>query len=138
MRANANIFWLLFVFFLLSDALYTVWNLIDHGSVEFVGSVGIGLGAIMSAFLAFYIGATGRATGGALPEDRLDADIDDGDPELGHFSPWSWYPLVVTFGLAFMFLGLAVGTWLCFIGFPIVVIGVLGWVFEYYRTNFVR
>jgi hypothetical protein len=148
-RVNANLFWLLAVVFAILAALYTVWSLIDHSNttpqhqltaqgVEWVGTVALTLSAIFATFLAFYISITKRAQGGELPEDVLTADIDDGDPEVGHFSPWSWWPLVLAFGLALMFLGLAVGIWIAFIGGPIVIIAVVGWQFEYYRNNFAR
>jgi hypothetical protein len=148
-RVNSNLFWILAAFFWAADALYIVWNLIaystDDGSaltpgspVEWVGTVAIGLSGILGAFIAFYVGATRRAQGGELPEDRVDANIDDGDPEIGYFSPWSWWPMTVAAGLALMFLGLAVGIWLMFIGAPIVLVAVIGWYYEYYRGNFAR
>ena len=149
MRVNSNLFWILAAFFWASDGLYIAWNLISYSTgdgsaltpthpVEWVGTVGIGLAGILGAFIAFYVGATRRAQGGELPEDRYDANIDDGDPEIGYFSPWSWWPMTVAFGLALMFLGLAVGIWLMFIGAPIVLVAVLGWYYEYYRGNFAR
>ena len=149
MRVNANIFWLLAAFFALSAIAYTVWSYLDYHNnplnelknelgIEWVGTVGLVLSAVMSLFLAFYITITKRAQGGDLPEDSVTADIDDGDPELGHFSPWSWWPLILGFGLALVFLGLAVGIWIIFIGAPIVVLGVVGWQYEYYRNFFAR
>ena len=149
MRVNANLFWLLAGFFALSAAGYTIWSLLDYSTtdmiepitpmgVEWVGTVGISLGAIMSLFLAFYITITKRAQGGDIPEDIPTAEIDDGDPEIGHFSPWSWWPMFLAFGLALMFLGLAVGVWIAFIGGPIVLIGIIGWQYEYYRNFFAR
>lgn len=79
-----------------------------------------------------------KEQGGELPEDRLDANIDDGDAELGFFSPWSWWPIVLAGGAALAFLGLAVGFWITFIAVPLALIGLVGWVFEYYRGNFAR
>lgn len=150
MRVNANLFWILAVFFGLSAVGYTLWSLIDYANtpgqiepltaqgVEWVGTVGIGLGTVFSAFLAFYLTITKRAQGGELPEDSYTAEIDDGDPEVGHFSPWSWWPMVLALGLAFMFLGFAVGIWLAFLGGPIVLIAIVGWQYEYYRNFFAR
>ena len=149
MRVNANIFWLLAVFFALAAVAYTIWSYLDYHNnplnelknetgIEWVGTVGITLAAVMSLFLAFYITITKRAQGGDIPEDIPTADIDDGDPEIGHFSPWSWWPFVLALGLAFMFLGLAVGIWIVFIGAPIVILGLIGWQFEYYRNFFAR
>ncbi len=40
--------------------------------------------------------------------------------------------------LATTFLGLAVGIWIIFIGVPLVIIALIGWVYEYYRGNFAR
>ncbi|MEO5534771.1 MAG: cytochrome c oxidase subunit 4 [Pseudolysinimonas sp.] len=150
MRVNANLFWILGAFFLISAAGYTVWSLIDYGNtptavqpithqgVEWVGTVGITLGAVLSFFLGFYITITRRAQGGDLPEDSLTAAIDDGDPEVGQFSPWSWWPMFLAFGLALFFLGLAIGTWISFIGAPLAVIAIIGWQYEYYRGFFAR
>ena len=149
MRVNANIFWLLTVFFALVAVGYTVWSLLDHTTsdanvplnaqgIEWVGTLALALGAVMSGFIAFYITITKRAQGGELVEDTPTAEIDDGDPEIGHFSPWSWWPMVLAGGLALMFLGLAVGIWIAFIGGPIVLLGVIGWQYEYYRNFFAR
>ena len=81
MRANVNLFWLLAGFFLLADVTYILWSLIDTGQVEWVGTVGIALSSVLGGFIAFYVGRVHKAQGAELPEDRLDADIDDGDPE---------------------------------------------------------
>lgn len=142
MRTNAGILWVVGVFFLLSAAAYTVWVGITVGwdvhKIEWVGTVAMGLSAVLSFFVAFYLNRVHKAQGGELPQDVLTADIDDDDPELGHFSPWSWWPLVLGGALALVFLGLAVGVWVAFIGAPLVLIAIVGWNYEYYRNNFAR
>jgi hypothetical protein len=141
MRANVAIFWLLAVFFLLSAAVYSFWSWaagVDDHLIEWVGTVALTLSAVLAAFIAFYLGRVHKAQGGQLPEDRLDANIDDGDPELGFFSPWSWWPIALAAGAALAFLGFAVGTWITFIAVPIALISLVGWVYEYYRGNFAR
>ena len=140
MRANAILFWILSIFFLLSAVVYTLWNLLDqsHRNVEWVGTIGMLLGAILAAFIAFYVGRSHASQGGELPEDRLDANIDDGDPELGHFSPWSWWPVALAFGAGLVILGLAVGFWICYIGVAFALVCIVGWVYEYYRGYFAR
>jgi ABC-type antimicrobial peptide transport system permease subunit len=140
MRANAILFWILSIFFVLSSLVYTLWNLLDefHRNVEWVGTVGMLLAAILSAFIAFYVGRSHASQGGELPEDRLDANIDDGDPELGHFSPWSWWPFSLAVGAGLVILGLAVGFWICFIGGAFAIVCLVGWVYEYYRGYFAR
>jgi hypothetical protein len=140
MRVNAVLFWTLAAFFLLVDVTYIVWSLLDsnHGTVEWAGTFGLSLTVVLSAFIAFYLGRTHAAQGGELPEDRLDANIDDGDPELGFFSPWSWWPIMLAASAGLLFLGLAVGYWICFVAVGVGVISLVGWTYEYYRGLFAR
>ncbi|WP_440711370.1 cytochrome c oxidase subunit 4 [Herbiconiux sp. YIM B11900] len=139
MRVNTNLFWILCGFMLLADAAYIIWSLIWYeGQIEWVGALGIGLAAILSAFLAFYLGRVHKAQGAELPEDRLDSNIDDGDPEMGFYSPWSWWPIILAGGGALMVLGLAVGFWISFIAVALLLVAIVGWVFEYYRGYFAR
>ncbi|MET0976654.1 MAG: cytochrome c oxidase subunit 4 [Leifsonia sp.] len=138
MKANTVLFWVLSVFFALSAVGYTIWNIVDHGSWEPVGTLAMALCAVLAAFLAFYLGRVHSAQGGELPEDRLDANIDDGDAELGFFSPWSWWPLLLGASVAICFLGLAVGFWLTYCAVGLVLISLVGWCYEYYRGFFAR
>ncbi len=133
-------FWILAVFFGAIAVLYGAWTAIDaaNNEVEWVGTIALALSAILASFIAFYIGRTHVAQGGELPEDRLDANIDDGDPELGFFSPWSWWPIMLAASAALLFLGLAVGFWICYLAVAIGVISLVGWVYEYYRGLFAR
>ena len=109
-----------------------------YSAIEWVGSVALLFTALMGALIAFYIGRVHRAQGGELPEDVLTSDIDDGDPELGEFSPWSWWPIVLAFSAALGMMGLAIGTWLFPIGLAVFVVAIVGWVYEYYRGYFAR
>ena len=139
MKANINLFWILFAFCLAADATYIIWSLNDpiHGPhIEWVGTLAIGLSGVLAGFIAFYVSAVHKAQGAELPEDRLDSNIDDGDPEMGFFSPWSWWPVMLAASLSLMFLGMAVGFWVSFIGVGLVAISLVGWVYEYYRGNF--
>jgi hypothetical protein len=139
MRANSVIFWILAIFFGLMAVVYTLWSLeYYHGHVEYVGTVALTLSALLGVFLAFFLGRTAKGFGGVLPEDRLDANIDDADPEMGHFSPWSWWPFILGAAIAVVALGLAVGFWIAFIGAPILLVALVGWVYEYYRGHFAR
>ena len=83
----------------------------------------------MSLFLAFYIKNTDKRQG-VVPEDRLDANIEDGDSEIGYFAPWSWWPFFLGLFGAICFAALAVGWWLFFIGFPLALVALIGFVFE--------
>ena len=136
MKANRGLFWLLSGFFLLAAVVYSVWNYIDTGKLEIVGSVGILLSAVLAGFIAFFLNMVSRSQGGILlPEDH-DTNVDDADPEMGHFSPWSWWPFIIGFSLFLVFLGLAVGIWVTIIGVPLALIAIVGWTYEYYRGNF--
>ena len=140
MRANVNMFWILAAFFGLAAIVYGTWSAIDDvdPGMEWAGTVALSLTTVLSAFIAFYLGRVHKAQGAELPEDRIDANIDDGDAELGFFSPWSWWPIMLGGSLALFMLGLAVGFWICFIAVGILAISIVGWVYEYYRGLFAR
>jgi len=150
MGANNKLFWILAGYFALLAVVYTIWSLFFNdqnfattasptgAGVEWAGTVALTLSAVASALIAFYIGRTHRAQGGELPEDRVDANVDDGDAEQGFYSPWSWWPVSLAGALALLFLGLAIGVWLSFFAVPLVVIALTGWVYEYYRGYFAR
>jgi hypothetical protein len=137
-KSNVNLWYILGVFFLVVAGTYTVWNIVDHGGVEWVGTVALVFSFFMAMMVAWYLGRVNKSTGGVLPEDSLTADIDDGDPELGEFSPWSWWPLVLAFSAAVFMVGLAVGQFLLPVGIAIFAIAIVGWVYEYYRGYFAR
>lgn len=143
MKTNAILFWIISIFFFLAAIAYTIWRIVDVDQFlvpgpEWVGSPALALVGVLFAFVGFWLTKNYRSQGGELPEDRSDANIDDGDPELGHFSPWSWWPLALGSSAALVFLGLAVGFWISFIGVAVALVAIVGWTFEYYRGYFGR
>ena len=62
-----------------------------------------------------------------------EATIEEGSGELGVYSPWSWWPLIVAGGAAIGFLAMALGWWLMVIGAVVAIIGLVGWIFEFSR-----
>ena len=138
MNVTAKLFWVLAVFFFTVAGIYTFWAIIDPFTqrIEWIGTLALTLCGILSALIAFYVMRAYRAQGGELAEDRDDANIDDGDAEQGHFSPWSWWPVTLAAGAALVFLGVAAGVWIAYIGAVVVVVSLMGWVFEYYRGYF--
>ena len=138
MGTNIAVLWVLTAYFVVLATIYTVWAVIDTGEVEWVGSIAIALSAGLAGFIAFYLQLVKKNQGGELPEDRLDADIDDGDPEIGHFSPWSWWPFTLGAGTAVVFLGISVGFWVAMYAAPLVLVALVGWGYEHYRGNFAR
>ncbi|MGM7671898.1 cytochrome c oxidase subunit 4 [Microbacterium sp. A93] len=144
MRSNIVLWWIIAGFFFVVAVVYTVWNILAHpdlplnNQIEWVGSVALLFTAFMGGMVALYLARTHKAQGGELPEDILTADIDDGDPELGEFAPWSWWPIVLAASAAIFLIGMAVGHFLLPIGVAIFAVAIVGWVYEYYRGNFAR
>ncbi len=140
MRTSTNVFWILAAFYAFSTVLYAVWSLSDpfHHAIEWAGTIALALLAVMFVFIAFYLKLVHRGQGAELPEDISTANIDDGDPELGHFSPWSWWPIALSAAVALLFLGIAIGFWIAYIGVTLIAITIVGWVYEYYRGYFAR
>lgn len=138
MRSARTALYVMGVSFLLVDMVYLYWSLQAH-NFEVVGLIMMGLSAMFCIGLAFYFGRTVNAMGtGVLAEDRTDTNIDDGDAELGHFSPWSWWPSLLAGAVAVTFLGVALSAWIAIIAVPSLTVSLIGWVFEHYRGYFAR
>lgn len=132
MKANVKIWVILTLFYAMVTAGYYVWWTLTYGGVEPIGTAALAMLTAMSAFLAFYLWKTDR-TQGVVPEDRPDANIEDGESEIGFFSPWSWWPFYLGLAGGLAFASLAIGWWLFFIAAPLALIGIVGFVFEYSR-----
>ena len=125
-----------------SFALGAIFFLVVGGVYYFVSGDEIGTTALVMtgglAFLvAFYILYTDKRLDG-LPEDRANAEIDEADPEYGFYSPHSWWPLPVGFGAMLIALGFIFAAWLVVLGVLVLLLAVIGWLFEYYRGAFAR
>ena len=129
MKFNANLMWFLAAFYAIDAVGYVIWWYNTDGSFEWIGSAAIAMLAVMAIFLGFYLKMT-SAKQGIAPEDREDARVEDGDFEQGYFAPWSWWPLFLGLFGAVCFASLAVGWWLFFIGFPLALVALIGFVFE--------
>jgi hypothetical protein len=106
--------------------VYGVW------SKEPAGTTALFLAFGLCIMIGFYLGFTARRVDTGA-QDNKEADVADDAGELGFFSPHSWQPLALGIGGALAFLGVAVGWWLLYFSAPIILIGLWGWVFEYYR-----
>ena len=121
-------------FYALVTAGYALWWFLTNGGWEPIGTAALAMLTFMSAFLGFYLWKTSNSQG-VVPEDRADANIEDGESELGFFSPWSWWPLYLGIACALVFSSLAIGWWLTYFAVPLAVIGVVGYVFENSRGH---
>ena len=129
MRSNIVMLLVMAAYFTVADIAYAVWSYIDTGAVEPIGTAAIGLLVVLSIFIAFYL-FSGMRRSATLPEDNLDGEIEEGAGEVGFFSPWSWWPLMLGASAAVAFAALAVGWWLFFIAFPLCLVAIIGFVFE--------
>jgi hypothetical protein len=131
MKTNTKIFNLLTVFYFIVAIVYGYWSNLVYGKIEVIGFAAIGMLVFLTGFLAFYLGKTAKNFTG--PEDMPDANIEDGEAEMGFFAPWSWWPLMLGIGGAICFTSLAVGWWMFIIGFPLAIVALIGFVFEHSR-----
>lgn len=68
------------------------------------------------------------------PSDRFDGEIAEAAGEVGTFAPHSWWPLVLGIAAAICFLGVAlIAWWMVGIGVALVLVGLVGHVYEFSR-----
>jgi hypothetical protein len=138
MKTTARLMYLLGISFLLVDVAYFVWSLIED-NFELIGLMTIGLSGMLCLFFGFYFGRVVKGGGPiAWVEDNPEADVDDGDSEMGYFSPWSWWPILLAGAITIVTLGAAISAWIAFIGLPLLAVTLVGWQFEYYRGHHAR
>jgi cbb3-type cytochrome oxidase subunit 3 len=130
--SNVRILLAMAVYFAAATIAYGIWTYIEFGAIEPIGTAAMGLTMVLSIFIAYYLYSGHRRTA-MLPEDNLEGNISDESGEVGFFSPWSWWPLILGASAALAFLALAVGWWLFYISIPFVIVGVIGFVYEYSR-----
>lgn len=129
MRIEGLLFAMGFVFYAVVAAIY--WYL----SRDEIGTTALALTGALAFLIAFYTLYTSKRVY-PRPEDRLTAEIDEADPEYGFFSPHSWWPLVVAFSTMLIVFGLIFAVWLIVLGISVLIVGLVGWLFEYYRGEF--
>lgn len=127
MKVASRVTTLLAAFFVLVG---TVYGILTRGEA-------VGLGALLlcgglAGMIAFYLRVVDKRSG-QMPEDNPYGEIEDGAGELGTFSPWSWWPIVLAAGAAGAFLALAVGWWLLVPAGVLGIIGLVGWTMEFSR-----
>jgi hypothetical protein len=128
-RIEGGLFGLGFVFYTLLAGVY--W----YFSRDEIGTTALALTGGMAFLISFYALYTSKRVY-PRPEDRLDAEIDEADPEYGFYSPHSWWPLAVAVATVIVVLGLIFAVWLIVLGVAALVLGLVGLLFEYYRGEF--
>jgi len=125
-KIQGKLFIWLSVFMLAMAVTYGVW------SKEPVGTTALVLAFGLSIMIGFYLAFTANRVD-AMAQDDKEADVADEAGEVGFFSPHSWQPLSLAIGGAFLFMAVVFGWWLAYFSAPLLLIGLFGWVFEYYR-----
>lgn len=128
MKVEGRLFSVVFVFLLIVTIVY--WFL----SYEPAGTTALALATLLSLLLGFYLTYTGRRID-PRPEDDSQADVADGAGEVGFFSPHSWWPITVAGAAAVTSLGGVFGWWLFGMGAILLLMAIMGFVFEYYRGD---
>ncbi|WP_250289600.1 cytochrome c oxidase subunit 4 [Streptomyces atroolivaceus] len=126
MKIQGKLFIWLSVFMLAMAVTYGVW------SQEPVGTTALVLSFGLTIMIGFYLAFTANRVD-AMAQDNKEADVADEAGEVGFFSPHSWQPLSLAIGGAFLFMAVVFGWWLAYFSAPLLLIGLFGWVFEYYR-----
>lgn len=111
--------------------LAVVYGFMTHFT-EWVGFPAILLMGVMCTMIGVYLYKHSLVIG-ERPEDRTDGEIAEKAGVYGSFAPWSWWPLALALGAATVFLGMAVGFWIAYIGLGLALVGIIGWVFEHSR-----
>ncbi|MFD7868309.1 cytochrome c oxidase subunit 4 [Streptomyces sp. NPDC057682] len=126
MKIQGKMFLGLALFILIMAITYGVW------SKEPVGTTALVLGFGLSLMIGFYLAFTAKRVDD-MAQDNKEADVADEAGEVGFFSPHSWQPLSLAVGGLLAFMGVVFGWWLLYFSAPIILIGLFGWVFEYYH-----
>ncbi|MCF8527790.1 MAG: cytochrome c oxidase subunit 4 [Candidatus Nanopelagicales bacterium] len=102
-----------------------------------VGTTALALSGGLAVIVGFYVLFTAKRVY-PRPEDRMDGEIDQADPEYGFFSPHSWWPLFIGLGAFIIALGLIFAVWVIVLGVTALLMALVGWLFEYYRGEFAK
>ncbi len=129
MKIEGLLFGLAFIFYTIIAGIY--W----YVSGDEVGTTALALTGALAFLVSFYALYTSKRVY-PRPEDRLDAEIDEADPEYGFYSPHSWWPLAVALATVTVVLGLVFAVWLIVLGVATLLLALIGWLFEYYRGEF--
>lgn len=125
MKANSIVFSIVSGFLFLAGCIYWLMSQDPTGTTVIFFAFGL------MFLIGYYLQFTSRRLP-PQPQDQADADISDGAGELGFFSPFSWWPIVVALGAATLCLGLIFGMFLAVSGLLLLFGAVLGLMFEYY------
>ncbi|HEU4422766.1 MAG TPA: cytochrome c oxidase subunit 4 [Pilimelia sp.] len=138
MRTEWRVFGIVAAFLFLACAVYAWWTasfpLTSEGParIDWIGTVALLLSGLLCLMCGGYFWFVSRRIE-PRPEDRPDAEINEGAGEIGFFSPGSYWPFGLAVATAVAGIGIVfMMWWLIALGMIAVVIGACGLLFEYY------
>ncbi|MFF1873237.1 cytochrome c oxidase subunit 4 [Streptomyces sp. CB03911] len=132
MKEQGKIFLGFAVFILAMAVTYGIWTSKSDIGFEAAGTTALVLAFGLCAMIGYYLAFTARRVDSGAG-DNPEAEVADDAGELGFFAPHSWQPLALAIGGALAFCGVIFGWWLLWWSLPIILVGLYGWVFEFYR-----
>ncbi len=135
MKLESRIFNGLALFLFIVAAVYYIWTDNTAEGADWVGTPALVLSGGLCGLCGLYFAFIARRIE-PRPEDRDDAEIDEGAGELGFFSPGSYWPFGLALAVAIAGLGAVFwAAWLIAVG-AVAIIGMVGGLlFEYYTGN---
>jgi hypothetical protein len=131
-KSESRIFNGVALFLFLTAIVYYIWTENTTERADWVGSTAMVLSGALCLMCGAYFGFVARRIE-PRPEDRPDAEIDEGAGELGFFSPGSYWPFGLALSVALAGLGIVFwAPWLMAMGAAAVLISIGGLLFEYY------
>jgi len=122
--------------FVLGSAFYlVVAGIYWYFSRDQIGTTALALTGALAFLVGFYVLYTSKRVY-PRPEDRLNGEIEEADPEYGFFSPHSWWPLALGVSVTVVTIGLIFAVWVIVFGVFLLFLSLVGWLFEYYRGEF--
>jgi hypothetical protein len=125
MKVEGVLFAGISAFLLMVTAVY--WLL----SRDPTGTTALGLSGGLAFIVGYYLLFTSRRME-ARPEDRGDAEIEEGAGEIGFFAPHSWWPIIAAGAFSLVGMGLIFGPFLLVIGIGAILFAAVGFTFEFY------
>lgn len=128
MKAEAWVFWIAALFFVVISPIY--W-LMSHDPA---GTTALILSFFLALMVALYLHLVSRRID-PRPEDKKSGEIAEGAGELGFFPPQSVWPLFSALAFTLVALAPVFGWWLLILGFGFGGITLTGWLYEFYRGD---
>lgn len=135
MKSEWRLFAVITLFCFLVAPLYAWWTDAFGTRVEWVGTVALILTGLLTLMCGGFFLVVSRRID-PRPEDRPDAEIDEGAGDLGFFSPGSYWPFGIAAAAFVSALGLAyMQIWLITAGSVAIILATGGLLFEYYTGS---